>query len=221
MMQTSAVKHVLRLLVASVGFSQVFFALTTCGVMAGCGSPSSANIQLRKQNQDLQAKVDSLAAQHTRDVATLRASERSRPTTASLPAERLDQLFTTHDLTFGNLTGGDNPDGTAAFDSQLKVRVAPVDEQGTAIKAAGAFKVEAFDLGDPTKPLLGTWTFDSTKTRELFFSRFGMYQYVLPCPWQTTPTHSDITVRVTFADALTGREFVSQTPAKLRPPKAP
>ncbi len=96
---------------------------------AGCGSPSAANILLRKQNQQLQAQVDQLTAQHQRDKAALTACERSHPTEPSLPPERLDQLFTTHDLTFGKLTGGDNPDSTQRFDTELKVFIAPVDEQ--------------------------------------------------------------------------------------------
>jgi hypothetical protein len=186
------------------------------GLAAGCGAPSAANIQLRKQNQDLQAKIDSLTAQHQRDTATIAACQRGHPTVATLRPERLDQLFTTHDLAFGKLTGGDNPDSTQAADTEFKVYVAPVDEQGTPIKAAGTFKVEAFDLGDPKHPLLGTWTFDLKKSRELFFDRFAMYQYVLPCPFQTLPTHEDITFRVAFDDALTGREFVSQTEGKVK-----
>jgi hypothetical protein len=195
--------------------------LVVLSIAGGCGAPSAANILLRKQNQTLQSQVDNLTSQHQRDIATLAACQRSHPTVPTLPTQRLDQLFTTHDLTFGSLTGGDNPDSTKNFDTELEVFIAPVDEQGTAIKAAGSFKVEAFDLADPKHPQLGTWAFDLKQTRDLFYNRFGMYEYVLRCPWQTVPTHPDLTVRVTFDDALTGREFISQTQAKLRPPNRP
>jgi hypothetical protein len=187
----------------------------------GCsGSPSSANILLRKQNQLLSDQVEKLTAQHRRDVETLAACQRSHPTTASLSSDRLEQLFTTHGLTFGKLTGGDNPDSTKSFDSQLQVYIVPVDGDGTPIKAAGTFKVEAYDLDDPAKPLIGTWNFDLDQTRKLFYSQLMLYTYDLPCPFQKIPAHSGLTVRVTFDDALTGREFVGQIEAKVRPMQA-
>jgi outer membrane murein-binding lipoprotein Lpp len=197
--------------------SFIIAALAALGI-AGCGGPSAVNIQLRKQNQTLQAQVDQLTAQHQRDVATLAASEKSHPTTRMLGPDQLDQLVTTHGLKVANLTGGDNPDTAASFDNQLKVYAVPIDGDGTPIKAAGSFKVEAFDLDDPKKPLIGTWNFDLNQTRTLFYSQFLLYTYVLNCPWQTVPAHADLTLRITFADALTGREFTEQVQVKVRPP---
>ena len=199
-----------------------FFSLVSAGMLlilfAGCGSPSSANILLRKQNQTLQAQVDQLTAQHQRDVAMLAASDKNRPTTRMLGPAQLDQLFTTHGLKIGNLTGGDNPDSTKPFDNQLKIYVVPIDDSGTPIKAAGSFKIESFDLGDPKKPLIGTWNFDLKQAGGLFYSQFLLYTYVLNCPWQTVPAHADLTVKITFDDALTGRQFIEQMQIKVRPP---
>jgi len=137
-----------------------------------------------------------------------------------LSPDQLDQLFTTHGLKIGNLTGGDNPDSTKTTDTQLKVYVVPIDGDGTPIKAAGSFRVEAFDLDDPKKPLIGSWSFDLNHSRALFFSQFLLYTYVLDCPWQSAPAHADLTVKITFDDALTGREFSEQVQAKVRPPNA-
>ena len=186
-------------------------------VLAGCGTPDAANIQLRKQNQQLQASVDDLTAKRNADVAVLHATEAARPTVPTLPPDRLDRLFTTHGLEFGRLTGGDNPDTVAGPDTMLKVYVVPTDRQGTPIKAAGAFTVEAFDLGNPRHPLVGTWRFPLEKARDLFVNRFALYTYVLECPWQTVPPHPDLTVKVTFDDELTGRRFENQTQVKVHP----
>jgi len=194
-----------------------FLTFAVAGLfLTGCGSPSSANILLRKQNQTLRDQVDQLTAQHQRDVQTLAACQRSHPTTASLSPDRLEQLVTTHGINFGKLTGGGNPDSTQSVDTQLNIYVAPIDADGTPIKAAGTFKVEAFDLGEAAKPLIGTWNFDPTQADRFFYSRFLSYTYVLPCPFQKIPAHSDLTVRVTFDDLLTGREFVGQVDAKVR-----
>jgi hypothetical protein len=184
--------------------------------LTGCGSPSAANILLRKQNQTLQDQVTDLQARHDRDVQTLAACERSHPTTTELSPDRLDTLVTTHGLAFGHLTGGDNPDSTQSADTQLKVFVAPVDADGTPIKAAGTFKVEAFDLDDPKHPLIGTWNFDLKQTSASFYSRFALYTYVLECPFQAKPLHPNLTIHVTFTDALTGRVFVDQVQGTVR-----
>ncbi len=192
-------------------------AVAAALLAAGCGSPSGANIDLRKQNQQLQASVDELTAQHKRDTTALSASEAARPSLPTLPPDRLDRLFTVHGLDFGRLTGGDNPDTVIGPDTMLKVYVAPTDGQGTPIKAAGAFTVEAFDLGSPDHPLVGTWQFPLERARGLFVDRFALYTYVLECPWLTTPPHPDLTVRVTFVDELTGRRFVDQTRVTVHP----
>jgi len=197
-------------------FAACFLAITLGTLIAGCNSPSAVNIELRKQNQVLQDRVNQLTAQNQRELDALAACQRSHPTTAALAPDRLEQLVTTHGITLGKLTGGDNPDSTKSFDSQLQVYVVPIDVDGTPIKAAGTFKVQAFDLDDPTKPLVGSWDFDLDQTRKLFYSQLMLYTYVLDCPFPKSPAHGNLTIRVTFDDALTGREFVSQVQAKVR-----
>ncbi|HSV12789.1 MAG TPA: hypothetical protein VLI90_00915 [Tepidisphaeraceae bacterium] len=178
-------------------------------LLSGCGAPSAANIELRKDNQKLQDQVTHLQRQHDADVATIQSYERSRPTVPTLPQERLDKLFTTHGIAFQRITGGDDWDPNQPGDDGLKIGIVPTDEQGEELKAAGSFKVEAFDLGEPEKPLIGTWTFSPEQVRSMFYDHLTLYTYVLRCPWQTRPTHGDLMVKVTFDDELTGREFTA------------
>jgi len=183
-------------------------------LLVGCGSPSAANIQLRKTNQELRDSITQLQRQHQADAASIRAYEHSRPTVPALPQDRLEGLFTTHGLAFGRLTGGDDWDSAKPGDDGLKIAVVPIDEAGDPIKMAGAFKVEAFDLDEPDKPLIGTWTFDANQTRSMFYNHLSLYTYVLQCPWQTVPRHGNLTVKVTFDDELTGRQFDAQRQVK-------
>src|SRR5690348_17029155 len=83
--------------------------ITLCcsALFVGCGKPNAANIELRKENQKLNDKIDVLSRQHDADLATIRSYERNRPSVPTLPQERLDQLFTAHGLWFGRATGGD------------------------------------------------------------------------------------------------------------------
>ncbi len=197
------------------GLCRFIIALAAFAI-TGCGSPSAANIELRKQNQELQSQVQRLQRQHEGDIATIRSCERDHPTVPSLPEDRLEKLFTTHGLALGKMSGGDDWDPQRPGDDGLKVYIVPIDEDGDAIKAAGVFRVEAFDLDDPAKPLIGTWNFDLKATRDRFYNHLTLYTYVLECPWQTKPAHENLTVKVTFTDELTAREFTAQKEVKAR-----
>ena len=189
---------------------------------AGCGSPNKANIELRKQIQTLESQNAQLRQQHAGDqqvIAGLRDRQGSLPT---LPATRLSELFTTHGLQFGRLTGGADLDPGKPGDEGLAIYVVPIDESGEKLKAAGSFDVEAFDLADPQHPLVGHWHFDMQQTRAAWSGVLLEYNYVLICPWQSViPRHPDLTVKVTFLDALTQTPFTAQRLVRVNPPPAP
>src|SRR5205814_1655094 len=109
-----------------------------------------------------------LNRRHDADVATIRAM-RSGTTIPSLSEDRLQKLFTVHGIRLGKLTGGDRSDPKSATDDALKVYVVPFDEAGDALKAAGRFTVEAFDLAKPQSQKIGTWTFDTDQARKSWF----------------------------------------------------
>src|SRR5947207_2826492 len=84
-------------------------AFLACGsilLASGCSSPDKANITVRKQKQELEAKLADLQRQHEGDLATIRALEAKATTVPVLPNDRTEKLFTTHGLTFGRLTTG-------------------------------------------------------------------------------------------------------------------
>ncbi len=191
---------------------RMWIVSASIALAAGCSSPNKANIDLRKQNQQLQGEVDSLKRQHEADAATLRAMEAKSPGIASLPQERINQLFTVHGIQFGKLTGADPDDP-----KKLKVYVVPTDGEGQQIKAAGSFVVEAFDLSNGDNARVGHWEFPLDQAAKNWYGRAMLYTYVLSCPWQSPPKHSDITLKVTFTDALTGRAFTAQKSIKVAP----
>jgi hypothetical protein len=199
----------------------VGWALPTTALLfvAGCGSPSAANIELRKQNQDLQDKITTLTRAREADAATISALQQKVGTLPTLPQDRLEKLFTTHGLKLGRLTGGADLDRSKPGDEGVKVYADPTDDDGDPIKAAGSFVIEAFDLA-ANPPELGKWTFDTAATRKLWVGSFLAHEYVLTCSWQKPPQHEELTVKVTFKDELTNREFHAQTVVKIHPPPA-
>jgi hypothetical protein len=185
---------------------------------AGCGgTPNSANIQLRKENQSLRDQIATLQRQHDADVAQINALQ-SGHTAPMLPEDRLAQLFTTHGIQLKRLTGGTSLEGGTTYDTGLLVDVVPIDGQGQALKAAGSFDIQAFDLSGPQPQTIGHWTFNIEQARQAWLGMALQYNYVLRCPWQKPPTHSQLTLKVTFTDALTGRQFANQTVANVTPP---
>ena len=192
-------------------------------IVSGCGKPNRANIELRKQNTSLQSDLDVVKRQREADRLTIEALQKQQNSgVPTLPPARLEKLFTTHGIALGRLTGGADLDPSKPGDEGLKVYVGLFDQSGQKFKAAGSFAVEAFDLAMPPGQdnRLGKWTFDVGQAKDLWNGLLLQYGYVLTCPWQRPPAHPDVTVKVTFRDELTGREFVQQGQAKVNPPPA-
>jgi len=188
----------------------------------GCSAPSKANIELRKTNDTLRAQITKLQAKQQGDAAQIRALEsHSASTVPSLPESRLEQLSTAHGVKFGRLTGGADLDPAKPGDEGIKIEAIVYDADNDAIKALGRFTVEAFDLSDPN-PRIGTWTFGPADSRKNFYSTTFLYAFIFDCPWQRVPTHSYITIKVTFLDELTHREFTAEKRVNVTlPPPAP
>jgi hypothetical protein len=183
----------------------------------GCHSPNQANILLRKQNQQLDAKISNLQRRHDADQATIRGLQSSATTVPVLPEDELDELFTTSGLDFGRLTGGYHADPNEPGDTMLKIYVVPIDGTGDEIKAAGSFRVELFDLALGPTNRIGEWDFDLSAAKADWYGPL-LYSYVLDCPWQTVPRHRNLLARVTFTDALTHRIFIVDRQVTVQPP---
>jgi hypothetical protein len=190
--------------------------------VSGCqflfGSPSKANIQLRKETQQLQGQIAQLKLRHDADAATIAGLTQRTGTVPTLEPARLEKLFTVHGIRVERLTGGADLDPARPGHEGVKVYVGLLDQYGDEIKSAGSFVVEAFDLAESQSPRLGHWEFPVEQAQQNWHSFLTRYEYVLTCPWQTAPRHADVTVRVQFTDELTGRQFTGQSVVKVEVP---
>jgi len=186
-----------------------------------CAGPNQANIELRKENQKLQQQIADLQRQHDADAATIRGLKASATTVPTLPEDQLEQLYTTHGLSFGRITGGYHDPGITTGDTELKVYITPIDDEGNDFKAAGSFTIALFDLSLKDNQRIGTWKFDLNQAKACWLGQAFMYGYVLHCPWQTVPTHANLTLRTTFTDALTQRIFTDDRTVTVQPPTPP
>jgi hypothetical protein len=193
--------------------SVAIFSLAGCG-----GKPNAANIELRKQNQQLRDEVSDLQQARQADAAAIASLESNATTVPVLPSERVEPLFTVHGLQFGRLTGGADLDRDTPGDEGVKVYIVPVDRDGDTLKAAGAFTVELFDLNRQENQKIGQWSFPVEDARKNWYGRALLNTYVLTCPWQTPPEHGNLTLKVTFVDELTRRQFDAQREITVQPP---
>jgi len=188
--------------------------------VTGCGKPSQANIELRKQNAALRQEIADLQRTQRELRLQIESLESQRPTMPTLPADRLEQLFVVHELRLGRLTGGSDIDPDRPGDEALRVVAVPVDGDGHTLKAAGRFVIEVFDLSDQPV-LIGRWDLGFDQTRDRWMDGPLVTGYVLELPWLQAPRTSDLTLKVTFEDALTGRQFRQERSIRVQPPQAP
>jgi hypothetical protein len=190
--------------------------------LSGCqllfGSPSKANIELRKENQQLQGQISQLKLRHEADAATITGLTQRTGTVPTLEPARLEKLFTVHAVRLERLTGGADLDPDKPGQEGLKVYVGLLDQYGDEIKSSGSFVIEAFDLAEAQATRLGRWEFPVEQAQQNWHSFLTRYEYVLTCPWQSPPRHPDVTVRVQFTDELTGRQFSAQSLVKVEVP---
>ncbi len=158
----------------------------------------------------MESRIAELNRIHDADAATVAALQERKGTVPTLPAGRLDKLFTAHGIMLGRLTGVADLNPATTGDEGIKVYVVPTDASGEPLKAAGSFVVEAFDLNKPSDNLVGRWSFSVDDARKSWYGRAMLYTYVLTCPWQRLPEHESLTLKVTFHDELTGRTFEAQ-----------
>lgn len=185
--------------------------------LTGClAKPNKANIALRKEVQSMQARISELEAQHKADQARLAAIQADR-TIQTLPAEKMQRLFTASGIKFKNLTLGEDLDPSKPGDEGFKIAIAPFDQFRQEFKTAGSLKVELFDLA-AADTRLGTWTIDTPEAQTHWLSTPVIDGYVLTFAWQTPPSGTKLLVKATFTEELTGGKFEATADLNITPP---
>jgi hypothetical protein len=179
-------------------------------IASGCaGNPSAANIQLRKDLQKTREENEELQRGHAADLATIASLKERQTVVTTLPEDRLAKLFSTHGIVLSKLTSADS--------KALKVFLTPTEDEGQKFKAAGSIVIEAFDLTRPDQQRICQWTFDVDQARSHWNGEMMLYAYVLECPWEHSPSASNLTIKATFTDELTGRVFTAQKQINVNP----
>jgi hypothetical protein len=140
----------------------------------------------------------------------------------NLGDKRLDRLYTVRRISLASGTGGASTDDKPGDDA-VKVNVAPIDQYGSVLKAAGSVKVQVFDLAMPQAGnLLAECDYDPNVAAKNWSSGLfsSYYSFTLPLPAEPL-AHSELTVRVEFTEYLTGKTFTAQQVIKVALPPKP
>jgi outer membrane murein-binding lipoprotein Lpp len=175
-------------------------------LMVGCGKPNAANIELRKQIQSLNSRIEFLELRHDADRATIDALQRQGNTVSQLPNDRLDRLFTPSGIKMLRLTRLVDVDRAKPGFEAWAVSFSPIDQTGDEIKASGHILVEVLD--GPT--VVESYEIDAADSKRFWSTNVVFDGYVIERPWSGEMPTSQLTARVTFTDELTGRRFVGE-----------
>jgi len=183
-------------------------------IVAGGCQPSMTYIQLRKDKQELSARVVQLERELDASRSQILAMRHDLP--PAVDPLRLDKLYTAHGLSFGRMTRGYQLDPQTSADQGVVVHIVPTDQQGHQLKAAGSFKVSLLDLNRPEEALIGQAFFDLEQSAQAWHGQALLYNYVLRVPFDNPPSGGEVLIRVEFRDELTGRRLTGEKKIQVR-----
>lgn len=127
------------------------------------------------------------------------------------------KLFFPVEIQIDPLTGGSDFDDRPGDDG-LTIYLRPIDQHGDAVKAPGTIEVEVLDLAARQHDV-GRYRFEIDQLGELWIAKLMTDHYTLKCPWKgAPPQNSELTVRVSFEDYISGRVLTAQTVCNVRLP---
>jgi len=164
-------------------------------------------IKLEETNTLLQARLTDSQANEK----SLRAQLAGQtPRLSTLPDDRLQELLVAARIELQRSTDAAALDGSPVLNG-YRVYLRPMAEDEQPIPATGTLTVEAFDLArHDSSQRIGSWTFTPIQMKAHWYSGFGLNHFAVNCPWKEPPEHADITFKITFVDALTGRLLLDQ-----------
>ena len=160
--------------------------------------------RLQRQIVDQEKQIEQLQVQ----IAGLRG----------LPVEEMAELIQVERIEFGRFTRAFDRDEDG-FDDGIVVYLHTLDCEGDRIKTAGQVQLELWDLAeDQGNQKLGQWHFDITELGDYWLSGLGTYHFKFEQDWPepVRPGNKNLTVKLTFSDALTGKIFEIQKLVKAR-----
>jgi len=190
--------------------SAITIGLLLALTAGGCGLIASSKPTETISKKDLLMQIEQLRQELT---AKQKQNEKLNEQLTALrgfPADRLQRLVHPVEIAFGRFTRAydQNDDG---FDDGMIVYLLLRDIQGDKIKATGQVTIELWDLAEPQGGhLLQQWQYGLDELPQQWLSGFMTDHYKFELTWEKPPRSSNLTLKLRFKDALTGKLFEIQ-----------
>ena len=185
------------------------------GLMPGCNGSKAPvketlilleqeNARLHRQIVDQEKQIEQLQVQ----IADLRG----------LPVEEMAELIQVGRIEFGRFTRAFDRDEDG-YDDGIVVYLHTLDREGDKIKSAGQVRLELWDLAEAEgNRQLGQWHYDMTDLGDYWLSGPLTYHFKFEHDWPEgrTPKHGNLTIKLIYNDALTGKVFEVQKLVEAR-----
>jgi hypothetical protein len=182
--------------------------------ISGCESSNNQENPFVERIELLTKQNDQLAYDLEQSTAENKQLKNQIKVLADLPEQdRLGSLYNLQKIEIGKFTGffDKDKDGTK---EKLIVYIQPLDEEGDAIKAAGAVEVQLWNLNtsETGNALLGQWQVNPEEMKKLWFATMVKtnYRLTFDITDKVTSFEEPLTVKVTFIDYHTGKIFKEQ-----------
>ena len=167
--------------------------------LVGAKPAEQSGVAIKRQNAELKAENEQLKKQ----LETLMGID--KPT-------RLEAVSAVSSIELTNRCGiyDKNDDGKKEM---LVVYLRPIDDMGDVLKAAGAVKIELWNLSaKPAESLLSSWQIEPKDLKKRWSGSLLTSYYKLPFDVNSilTGKEKEITLRVEFTDYLTGKILKEQ-----------
>ncbi len=197
--------------------AHIVLVAIAAAMLAGCKAPHREAAQENVELAGSRAQTERLQDQTAHLQARIDELEGQVKTLQELGDKRLSLIFHPYRIEVSSKSAGLR-EANVTFDSGVRVYVRPVDEQGSTLKAAGAVKIELFDLASSAgEQNLGTCNYPVEQIAKYWLDSGFVNQYMFECRWQRPPAHNEVTARVVFTDYITGRSFTEQRVIKVAP----
>ncbi len=196
--------------------------ILTVGLLAlagGCENTNIRKIPLAEQIQTLREEKTQLTRQLEQSKTENKQFKKQVQVLAGLkPEVKLENLYNLQKIRIGRYTNFYDKDKDGKKE-KLIVYIQPIDEDGDIVKATGAVDVQLWDLNEKDgQALLGQWHVKPNELKKLWFATLITINYRLTFDVadKIDKFEDPLTVKVTFADYLTGKVFKEQKTIKPR-----
>lgn len=177
-------------------------------VASGCYKPVTSDTDVKLQALERTLAERELALERSEQALT--ALRRDLAQARGFDAEGAD-VFAPTRIVIDRLSGGQDYD-RAPGDDGVTVYLRPLDQFDDTIKIAGSIHAQLFDLQAPEGArLVGEVRLAPVEAAERWQGKLMTNHYTLKIPWAPRPpANPEITIRVSFTDAIWKRTLTAQ-----------